>query len=132
MANSPHKNQIYREWYARNKEKKKKQVQERHQSISHEYHRMNNVKKLYGLSWEDYLSLYESQDGCCAICSTPKLPFKSDPSQLKTDIMYVDHDHSTGEVRGLLCNMCNDLLGRAKDNINIFASAIKYLSKETQ
>ncbi len=39
----------------------------------------------------------------------------------------VDHDHKTGEIRGLLCDSCNNGLGRFKDNPEILASALSYL-----
>jgi hypothetical protein len=43
--------------------------------------------------------------------------------------LYVDHDHSTGKVRGLLCQSCNTLLGTAKDNISLLYKSIKYLER---
>jgi len=63
----------------------------------------------------EYFEMLETQDGNCAIC-------KAEQASL-----YVDHDHKTGKVRGLLCEQCNFLLGNAKDNVNILASAVKYL-----
>ena len=43
---------------------------------------------------------------------------------------HVDHDHQTGEVRGVLCQRCNHLLGNAKDNVQILQNAIKYLDRQ--
>jgi hypothetical protein len=76
-----------------------------------EYHRLyyyNNKlkirayerKHLYGLSNEDYQQLLADQAGRCAICK-----------QLATKLLHVDHNHTTGRVRGLLCQRCNLLLG---------------------
>ena len=65
----------------------------------------------------EYLEMLETQDGNCAIC------------KIEQDPLYVDHDHETGKVRGLLCEQCNFLLGNAKDNLGVLASAIKYLEK---
>lgn len=131
MADRQRKNEVYREWYARNKQKKLKQVSERYIKISKEAHRRYNLKKCYNLDWEDYLDLYKQQEGCCAICGVKKLPFKVNDLQKRTDCMYVDHDHITMKVRGLLCHHCNTLLGQAKDSTIVLANAIKYLSKET-
>jgi hypothetical protein len=59
--------------------------------------------------------MLEDQKNRCAIC-------KKDNKKL-----CIDHDHSTGIVRGALCTTCNSLLGMAKDNIQILKSAIEYL-----
>ena len=41
---------------------------------------------------------------------------------------FIDHDHKTGKIRGVLCYRCNSLLGYAEDNILIFENAIRYLN----
>ncbi len=64
-----------------------------------------------------------AQDGCCAICKS------SDPGRKKSQWFCVDHDHKTGEVRGLLCNSCNAGLGFLKDSIETLAQAIIYLKQ---
>lgn len=73
------------------------------------------LRKLYGIGLDDYERMYAKQKGCCAICKThrPKL--------------YVDHNHETGEVRKLLCQHCNSLLGYCRENVNTLISAIRYL-----
>ena len=43
--------------------------------------------------------------------------------------IYVDHDHKTGKVRGMLCHACNTVIGHADDNVTILNSAIKYLEE---
>jgi len=45
---------------------------------------------------------------------------------------YVDHDHVTNKVRGLLCHHCNTALGKFKDDINIMKQAIKYLERSNE
>lgn len=65
-----------------------------------ETERERRYKNLYGISLEEYEVLLDFQDGRCAICH--RLP--------KTKRLAVDHDHKTGEVRGLLCFMCNHSL----------------------
>ena len=75
---------------------------------------------------QQYLEKLITQNNCCAICNKPEHRL------LKTgDIkpLSVDHNHTTGEVRGLLCNDCNSLLGFAKENVEILQSAINYLTR---
>lgn len=57
--------------------------------------------RFYGMTFEDYNKLLDLQQGVCAICKLP-------PSTIALDI---DHDHATGQVRGLLCRNCNTRLG---------------------
>jgi len=82
------------------------------------YMRRYAREKKYGLSVEAYDALYEEQKGACAICSQP---FKS------TRDCNVDHDHVTGEVRGLLCHDCNTGIGSLGDDIQRLELAIAYL-----
>lgn len=76
-------------------------------------------KRSYGIEWEDFEKLWESQNQSCAIC---KKQFNS------TSEACVDHDHVTGDVRGLLCNQCNNGLGRFFDNIDYLKRAVEYLT----
>ena len=82
-----------------------------------------NRKRSCGISLEQYQSLYDSQNGLCAICGKPQ-------SELK-EALSADHDHVTGKIRGLLCHNCNQFLGYAKDSPIVLASAIKYLGRFT-
>ena len=83
------------------------------------YHRNHRLQREYGITNKDYEVMVENQNGFCAICKTkPKT------------LLCVDHNHKTGEVRGLLCNDCNSGIGFLKDNISILESAIEYLRKE--
>ena len=103
-----------KEYYIRNKEAVLKRSREHH------------LKKSYGLSSDEYLGLVLKQNNCCSICGKPEHRL------LKTgDVkpLSVDHNHSTGEVRELLCNDCNALLGFAKEDTEILQNAILYLQK---
>jgi hypothetical protein len=80
-----------------------------------------HLKSRYGLSIEEYDKLLEEQGRRCAICNIHQ-------SEIKTTF-HVDHDHSTGKRRKILCNTCNSLLGFAKDNIQTLLSAAEYLQK---
>src|SRR4030095_3606898 len=66
-------------------------------------------KKLYGLSDNDYVILGLSQDWKCAVCGI-------DIDDLNGRDLDIDHDHLTGNIRGLLCGSCNKGLGYFKDN----------------
>ncbi len=72
----------------------------------------------------DYDELFEKQKGCCAICGT------TDSGHNVTNHLLVDHDHSTGKVRGLLCSSCNLGIGKFKDDTNLLATAINYLTND--
>lgn len=67
-----------------------------------------------------YQLILESQNHCCRICGRHESEF--------TKRLHIDHDHSTGEVRGLLCHACNLGLGYFRDDKNILKSAIDYIT----
>jgi hypothetical protein len=73
----------------------------------------------YGLSDLDYEAIRAAQDDRCAICRTDQ------PGG--NGAWHVDHDHLTGEVRGLLCLRCNAGLGQLGDNVETMRTAIAYL-----
>lgn len=77
----------------------------------------------YGITLEFYKRMEKAQGGACAIClEVPDTPLS------------IDHCHSTGVVRGLLCMHCNTSIGRLADDIDRLRRAIRYLgaSKWTQ
>lgn len=80
--------------------------------------RRNRLKKKFGLSVEQYESLLLSQGGVCAICREPC----SSGNRLA-----VDHDHTTGKVRGLLCAQCNQALGKLQESPALLRAAVTYL-----
>ena len=61
------------------------------------------IKRLYGISKEDWQTLFDKQHGCCAICGKHQVEFSK--------ALHVDHCHITLKVRGLLCSTCNTQLG---------------------
>lgn len=93
-----------RKWY----ESRKDLYKERH------------LQKTYGISLEEMLGMLEDQKYLCKICSTDL------NKQLPKNI-HIDHNHTTGKIRGVLCGNCNKCLGLFKDDVNILKSAIKYL-----
>jgi hypothetical protein len=85
--------------------------------------REHSLKTKYGVSIAEYERRVEAQGGRCAICFT-------DVPGTKKQYWLVDHNHSTGQVRGLLCDNCNKGLGHFRDNPLFLASAIEYLKAE--
>ena len=72
------------------------------------------IRRLYGLSLDDYNRLLAKQGGGCGICG-------------KMGRLCVDHDHATKEVRGLLCHSCNLALGKLGDTPEAIENALRYL-----
>jgi len=81
-----------------------------------------NLLKKYGITIAQYEAMLAKQNGVCAICGKPPAGGKTSSSSL-----HVDHDHKTGENRGLLCNNCNTGIGKFFDDVELFRKAIKYL-----
>jgi len=73
------------------------------------------VKTKYGISGEEYIMMVNERHGRCDICGNT-------PTEL-----CVDHNHTTGKIRGLLCINCNMALGQFNDNIKLLESAVQYL-----
>jgi dCMP deaminase len=90
------------------------------------YQRKRRLKHRYGLTLEDFDRMLDAQGGVCAICK------KCDPKKTKSREfanLVVDHDHVTGETRGLLCHNCNRAIGQLEDNPYILQRAAAYLTK---
>lgn len=84
------------------------------------HQRRMDLKRKYGLSLQDYDDLLESQDGLCAICKRPPVEGRN---------LAVDHDHSTGVIRGLLCHNCNVAIGNFGESLEIIKAAVVYLER---
>lgn len=78
------------------------------------------VQETYGLEAGEYAQLYEFQGALCALCRRATGASRR---------LSVDHDHATGNVRGLLCRPCNSLLGHARDRTGFFLRCILYLRR---
>lgn len=79
----------------------------------------------YGLTEEQYQALLRAQKERCAICGTDK-QFRRQEDNRR---LAVDHCHTTGKIRGLLCASCNRGLGYFADNPVFLRAAAKYLDK---
>jgi hypothetical protein len=105
-----------------------KRNQERYDPIKQ---RDNNLKRLYGKQFgiDEYNKLLEKQDFKCAICKTTEIKGRKTGRGGQIEVFYVDHDHKTGKVRGLLCNICNRTMGYVGENSGVLEEMIKYLQK---
>lgn len=74
----------------------------------------------FGLQPGQYDEMLEAQGGTCAIC-------KRLPEKIR---LHVDHCHTTGDVRGLLCYSCNTGLGVFRDDPEVLSEAIRYLNRK--
>ncbi len=79
----------------------------------------NTLKKKYGITLEEYNQMFAAQNGCCAGCGRHQSEF--------TKRLFVDHNHKTGEVRGLLCCGCNHSIGLLHDDPDTFDKLAVYL-----
>lgn len=104
VANSDKINQYKKEWYSKNPHRVKDGL----------------LRRLYGITFEQYEQMRVSQNGCCAICGNPFRDGKD---------TQVDHNHTTGKIRQLLCSHCNTGIGNLMDDVSILAKAIEYLNK---
>ena len=79
--------------------------------------RNSRLKYRYGITLDEYNEMLKNQNGVCAICKLSE----------KDKNLAVDHDHITGQVRGLLCRDCNESIGKFKHSFEILRNAASYL-----
>lgn len=128
QAQSPERKKYLKKWRQNPEVKKKAAAYQRKQrSKNKEQHaliqRKSALKSLYGVTLEWYDEKLREQGMCCAICGADT------PRRKNTKNFSVDHDHSTGITRGLLCTKCNALIGYANESPDILTSAIEYIKK---
>ena len=83
------------------------------------------LRRKYDLTLAEYDRILVKQNNCCAICKRPVT------SKTKADTPHADHSHTTGLVRGLLCEDCNEGVGMFDDNPELIHNAIAYLRKHS-
>lgn len=85
------------------------------------YKYKGNLKRLYGITFEEYEQKLTEQNNSCEICGIDQI--------MLGHRLHVDHCHTTGKIRALLCRDCNTLLGRAKDDPGVLQKAAEYLQR---
>jgi hypothetical protein len=117
------------DFYGRGDKKgSRRKVQSKCKSCVIEYHRQQrnpekwkgkDLKARFGIGFDEYARMFQSQNGKCAIC---------DKHQAEFNIKFaVDHCHQTGKIRGLLCVHCNHGLGKFFDRTDLLRKSIEYL-----
>jgi hypothetical protein len=109
----------YRKYYQKNKEKKLEYCKEQYLK-NKEHRKWAAIKRKYGITKDDFDKLFKAQNESCAICG------KKDFTQWTLNI---DHCHTTGKVRGILCNNCNTAIGALQEDVTILLNAIKYIHR---
>jgi Recombination endonuclease VII len=84
--------------------------------------RNSNLKQKFGIDIEQFEEMKRAQGNACAIC-------KQEPQNERE--LVVDHNHLTGEIRGLLCYSCNSAIGHLKENPDLFMEAYEYMERTT-
>lgn len=85
-----------------------------------------NLKKLCGITIDQYDETFERQGGVCAICGQPETM----KNQYGVRRLSADHDHATGRFRGLLCNNCNRFVGFCDESVGVLKKTIQYLEAQ--
>lgn len=101
-------------------------ISERRKSKKHIYYKTSRMcswrkQGINGITIEVYNHLFEKQKGKCFICNTHQ-------DRLSVALS-VDHNHTTGKIRGLLCRRCNQGIGLFNDNVEFLRKSIVYLSQ---
>ncbi len=103
----------------KNGEKGKRNQHLQYEAGSYEHKRSAYLRHAYGITLEDYNSMFTKQEGKCAICKIHQIELNKS--------LCVDHCHSTGKIRGLLCHNCNHAIGKLQDSPMIIMAAYNYL-----
>lgn len=91
------------------------------------YATKSQLKNKFGITLDQYNEMLRIQNGLCAICFQPETVI--DKRNNKVIALAVDHNHITGEVRGLLCARCNISLGGFQDSPENLKNAALYLER---
>jgi Recombination endonuclease VII len=83
--------------------------------------RANHLKSTYGITLDEYDQMLKTQGGGCFICYAP-------PGRRALNI---DHCHSSGKVRALLCDHCNMALGQVRENMDTLKAMIAYIEEHS-
>ncbi len=126
-----------KEWYAKNRQREIARVKawqqdnperlkawrEKNRDRRLEQLREIHLRNKFGLTPDEYDGILDAQLGVCALCTSPPTPGIS---------LHVDHDHGTGEIRGLLCVRCNNAIGLLRENPDLMRRAARYVTADAK
>lgn len=115
-------NEYHRKYYQKTKEKRNelaKEYRKKNKAHKKDY----SLKWLYGISLDDFHRMLDNQNNKCLICH------RDFNIRLRP---YVDHNHITGKIRGVLCRRCNQVLGLVYEDTSILNYMVKYLNRDIQ
>jgi hypothetical protein len=84
--------------------------------------RRAHVKRKFNMTLEQYDEMLTAQGGVCAICKQTNRNFQN---------LVIDHCHKTNKVRALLCQWCNQAIGRLNDDPILVRAAAQYLENHS-
>ena len=124
--------EYHAKWYQQNKEKRLAQIEEYQSTKSDDWRKLigqkHHLRTRYNLTPDQYNEIAKSQNYKCAICG---IDVTENIRAGKQIALSVDHNHTTGAIRELLCMKCNYGLGYFRDNADILAKASEYIVKHT-
>jgi hypothetical protein len=109
-----------RKYHTANAEQRREGCRKRYRKDPTKMANYNRYRK-YGITAEQFGAMLRMQGGRCAICKSDKPGGKHD--------WHVDHCHSSGKARGILCHHCNQALSGARDNPDTLRAALRYLDE---
>lgn len=105
---------------------KRRQAKANSDPKSRKRQRDSHLKRKFGISADEYDSMFRSQSGLCAICLNPEIAVHKASGRVLS--LAVDHCHRSGRTRKLLCKRCNQLIGLAGENADVLRRAADYVS----
>ena len=136
------RNEIQKEWSKSNPlSEERKKINQKQQKIWKQKNKRlpvhtckkppkTHIERRYGLDECGYFELLNKQNNKCGICGITEEDFLLTTGiKRKITKFFVDHDHNTNEIRGLLCDKCNRGIGLLNDNIDTLRNAVAYLEK---
>lgn len=117
------KNPNYEKEYREKNKERIRQHQKKWAETNPEAVVEKSLKRNYGISLEQYKEMESRQEGLCSICRRPPVGKKR---------LGVDHNHTTGKIRDLLCHHCNAAIGHLMESPELMRSAAEYIERHRE